>query len=433
MKFVVDDCKAYDFTKSSMSENREFLYKITKKIKPKLIVELGTYYGCSYFSFAQAIKDNRLATKLVGIDTWEGDTHTGLYNDTVFETFRDLRDKFAMDGVIDYSQFDYKRSRFKDAVDSFEDNSIDILMIDGTHTAEAAKEDFETYLPKLSENAIVLFHDTTVKRFSLHKYWNKISRKYVSFNIENRFGLGILAPKGVGNFQAIKNLFGLPKITIYSSIIGGKDNIKSQVFQTYPVDQIMYTDLDVKVSKGWRIVDAKESGIPRVSAKYYKLQSHLYNELHGYDYVIWIDGSIQIINTRFVEMLINKMKATDSPIGLIPHPDRDCIYDEYDACVEIGRIKTDKEKQVALEQLKRYKRQSIMPHSGLYAGTCFIRDMNHPDIVKFNELWMNEVKHGSIRDQLSLPYVLTKLNIKPTIIDINLWSNQYFKVNKHLK
>jgi hypothetical protein len=306
-------------------------------------------------------------------------------------------------------------------------------MIDGTHTYEAVKQDFETYLPKLSENGIVLFHDTIPKRFSFHKYWNKLSKKYVSFNFENKYGLGVLAPKGVGNFQAIKHLFGLPKIAIYSAIIGGRDSIKAQVFQTYPVDQIMYTDSDVKVSKGWRIIKVRKSYIPRVSAKSYKLDPKYYEALVGYDYLIWIDGSVQITNTKFVEMLVEKMKKESSPVGFIPHPDRDCIYEEYDACIDAGRIKTEKEKTVALKQLKRYKKKKIMPHSGLYAGTCFIRDMKHEKIDIFNQLWSEEVKIGSIRDQLSLPYVLNELNIKPTTIDINLWSNQYFKVNKHLK
>lgn len=192
MTYEVDDNIIYNFKESSMAENRDFLYSLVKKIKPNLVAELGTYYGCSYFAFAQAIKDLRLKTSLVGVDSWEGDIHTGFYNDMVFETFKSLKSRFFSDN----GQYSFIRNRFELAVDSFENSSIDILMIDGTHDYQSAKQDFEMYLPKLKENGIVLFHDVCVEWFTLKAYWNELIDQYPSRTIRNKYGLGMLAPKG---------------------------------------------------------------------------------------------------------------------------------------------------------------------------------------------------------------------------------------------
>lgn len=52
------------------------------------------------------------------------------------------------------------RSRSQDAADDFRE-PVELLFVDGGHDEELVIEDFEKWVPKVVEDGIVAFHDTT--------------------------------------------------------------------------------------------------------------------------------------------------------------------------------------------------------------------------------------------------------------------------------
>jgi len=117
-------CKPAYLPLSAWTEHIPFAYWLVDSLRPRKIVELGTYYGCSYFSFCQAVNQTRLDdTRCFAVDNWVGDVHAGFYGEDVYNSVKRQNER--------YSHFSkLLRMDFLRAVDYFDDNSIDLLHID---------------------------------------------------------------------------------------------------------------------------------------------------------------------------------------------------------------------------------------------------------------------------------------------------------------
>lgn len=195
--------------------HRRFAYDLVRWMRPARIAELGVHWGTSFFTFAQAMKDGRMRnTSLVGVDTFEGEEHAGEYGPEVLETVRKIITRSFPNQDITLHKM-----LFSDALPKVEDESIDLLHIDGLHTFEAVKEDFETWLPKLAPEGIILFHDVAPDTgYGSTDYWNKLSAEHPGFAFEHSWGLGVLFPKGASRLEALEADGLADKLAAYPAI-----------------------------------------------------------------------------------------------------------------------------------------------------------------------------------------------------------------------
>ncbi len=165
-----------------------FAMFITSAFRPRVFVELGTFRGASYCAFCQAVQSVKTETKCFAVDTWQGDAHAGQIGREVLVKLKAYHDLL----YGDFSRL--IESTFDEALDNFADGSIDLLHIDGFHTYEAVRHDFETWQPKMSKRGIVLFHDTTVRErdFGVWKFWDEVKENRPHFEFSHAHGLGVL-------------------------------------------------------------------------------------------------------------------------------------------------------------------------------------------------------------------------------------------------
>ncbi len=175
--------------KSAWLEHAPFAFWLIETHEPRVLIELGTHLGYSFFSFCQAIVQLKLSTRAYAVDTWKGDEHAGFYDEEVFQAVS----KHNAERYSGFAQL--VRSTFDDALPYFEDGSVDLLHIDGRHFYEDVKHDFDLWLPKLSDRGIVLLHDTNVRErsFGVFRWWTDLSHSYPHFQFFHGWGLGVLA------------------------------------------------------------------------------------------------------------------------------------------------------------------------------------------------------------------------------------------------
>jgi hypothetical protein len=165
-----------------------FLFLLFKLMRPRTFVELGVCYGASFLAACEAAKLFKTQTACLGIDTWQGDAHTGpIEGDRIHAS------------LISFANARYQgchllRTTFDAALGQVADASVDLLHIDGFHSYEAVSRDFYTWRPKLSDRSIVLFHDTNERHddFGVWKLWAEIAPKFNAIEFLHCSGLGVL-------------------------------------------------------------------------------------------------------------------------------------------------------------------------------------------------------------------------------------------------
>jgi hypothetical protein len=186
-KFIQTKCT------TAWTDHCIFAAELVKLLEPDIVVDLGVDEGYSTFSFAAYN-----VGKVYGVDIFQSDSRNN-YKETINKV---IKSQFEISEKYNVNNIQFVPSSFTDLCKVW-NKEIDILHIDGLHTAESVKEDFENWSKFCHSNSVILFHDVlyyyeTVGKLFLELDGYKILR-------EQSAGLGILTVnEGLHNF--IENL-----------------------------------------------------------------------------------------------------------------------------------------------------------------------------------------------------------------------------------
>jgi predicted O-methyltransferase YrrM len=160
---------------SAWTGHREFASWLVNKVQPKVTVDLGVDYGHSTFYLAAPG-----IGKVYGVDSFEGDNHAGI-RDT-YDYANSLKEQF------DFSNVTFIKGYFDDIAKTW-DKQIDILHIDGLHTYDAVKNDYETWKKFLKEDSVIIFHDTVSFPDDVGRFFEELDLHKAMFS--HSAGLGV--------------------------------------------------------------------------------------------------------------------------------------------------------------------------------------------------------------------------------------------------
>lgn len=199
------------------------------------------------------------------------------------------------------------------------------------------------------------------------------------------------------------------KLVVYTAIIG--DNY-DQLLQPLAIrEDVDYVCFVKKGTNGpnkngiWfiREIDFEHNDNTRV-ARYAKMHPHIL--FPDYEYSLWIDGNIQIVDDAVYSIIDNKI-CKNVLLSSMSHPYVDCCYDDAYICIADHRDKAWR----IIAQIVYLKLHGFPKNFGLYETNVLYRNHSSDQIIKFNTLWWKLLSHLSRRDQLGCTYAMWKNDI----------------------
>lgn len=215
------------------------------------------------------------------------------------------------------------------------------------------------------------------------------------------------------------------RIVVYTALFGKYDDLKTPPEPIDGCDFVCFTNIR-KLKSGTfdiRYLDLKDMDNTRRN-RIVKLLPHRF--FPDYEYSLYMDGSVSIKRTDVRDFVLTQLVQHDWAV--FPHSSRDCIYDELNACIE--RQKDDPE--TMRRQIEHYRRQGHPEKYGLTENTILLRRHNRPDIIRFSELWWQELELHSKRDQLSFAYIARKEQLEYSLLPGTIRNNDYFEIHAHI-
>jgi len=183
---------AYSLYMPQEKEEITQLAKFVYELQPKVVVEIGTKFGGTFKIWNEVTN-----AKTISIDFVNG-IHGGVTRDDV-----NNRNEYFINlygSRCNFIEGDSHQDLTYDLlVNVLKGQKIDFLFIDGDHTYEGVKQDYEMYKELVSDNGYIAFHDINDtqrhrdRNVYVGKLWNELIGEKIEFNIKADWaGIGVI-------------------------------------------------------------------------------------------------------------------------------------------------------------------------------------------------------------------------------------------------
>lgn len=200
----IDIESVFDFAKKNFNNPIPFwqikeeiikLMGILQKQKPKYVLEIGTAGGGSLFMLSQVIEDDAV---LISVDLPNGQFGGGYPENRIslYNSFAKASQKIELIRKDSHSLESLKSVKM-----ILKNKNLDFLFIDGDHSYEGVKKDFELYAPLVKKNGLIAFHDIVPGSIEnvggVPIFWKELKERYKHEEIvsdwnQGGYGIGVI-------------------------------------------------------------------------------------------------------------------------------------------------------------------------------------------------------------------------------------------------
>ena len=178
------------------------LLMLLKKINLNYILEIGTDKGGTLFLFSKIASKN---ATIISVDLLGGEFRKGYPKWKVplltplFKSFASSKQKICL-----IRANSHEKGTLEKVKSILGDRKLDFLFIDGDHTYEGVKKDFEMYSPLVKKGGVVALHDIvrhpSETGCEVSRFWDEIKFKYKYVEFvkswdQNWAGIGLIKLK----------------------------------------------------------------------------------------------------------------------------------------------------------------------------------------------------------------------------------------------
>jgi len=171
------------------------LMQILIEAKPKYMLEIGTANGGTLFLFSRVIAED---AKIISVDL-PGGKFGGGYSKWKIPFYKSFALPTQDMHLLRMDSHD--PTTLEQVKELLNGKKLDFLFIDGDHTYEGVKNDFEMYSQLVRHGGVIAFHDIAKHPPELNcnvdRYWNEIKKHYKNKELikdrnQGLWGIGVL-------------------------------------------------------------------------------------------------------------------------------------------------------------------------------------------------------------------------------------------------